>query len=927
MGTDMTFWWPKKKQGQSPPNATGPRAETSAKSAIQQPAVTRKPKLVLFIHGWVGAADETTWAKFPDLVRADPELSKQYDVELFGYATAATRAGKSTPVPECAQYLRTRIEHEWKDYGEIAVIAHSQGGLVTRRYIANQLRDRQLQRISRVLFFATPHMGALGAKLGGALLGASAETKGLAYDSEMLQALFIDEAATDADLAVQTKFVVAADDAIVGRTSAWGMHGPGAFVLVPGEGHRSIIKPTTADHVSFVIAREFLLDANASGSVSATAIHEQPLLRTKQWQQTPKDREKNRFLFWNRDVPFFGRDKEEKTLAAFLGDAHRPFSWMLLTGSGGVGKSRLALELILAQQTGWWYAGFLDGFKTEDYWKLWQPRLPTLLVIDYAARTPDKVALVLKGLAERQPPHLLRRPVRVLLIERDADDPRLERSFEVSPLLSGETTRAADLTLPPIDNVWPIFEHVLTRTGSRTAPGILDNKAARLAALDAIDPQRRPLFAFLVADALARGRGMRNWDRTALLDDVIKRERREFWLPAADSVGLGLEIKKEERALALATMVNGLPIQSLHTADDEVLPGWKHDRHAPLFRAMSGRPADQVIAPLEPDIIGEFFVLQLLAAESAARARGGATFAEVLVAQSWREYPFSTAQFVDRCGQDFSDLAALSHVIHVKPNTALGLYLWSFVAAKLTAYLGSNESTRARAFELYDELKALAAAHPTEERIREAQARAATTLTYESNESTRARALELYNELKALAAAHPTEERIREYQAKAALNLTDDLGSNESTRARALEFYDELKALAAAHPTEKEIRLEQARATFNMTTYLGGNESTRARALELYNELKALAAAYPTEKEIRFEQAKAAVNLTAYLGCDESTLARAFELYDELKALAAAHPTEEKIREAQARAALNLTDGLGRTPRTVLEQIRAMPHT
>jgi hypothetical protein len=30
-----------------------------------------------------GQAKCATWAKFPDLVRADPELSKQYDVELF----------------------------------------------------------------------------------------------------------------------------------------------------------------------------------------------------------------------------------------------------------------------------------------------------------------------------------------------------------------------------------------------------------------------------------------------------------------------------------------------------------------------------------------------------------------------------------------------------------------------------------------------------------------------------------------------------------------------------------------------------------------------------------------------------------------------------------------------------------------------------
>jgi hypothetical protein len=41
--------------------------------------------------------------------------------------------------------------HKWKDYGEIAVIAHSQGGLVTRRYIANQLRMIGCRSIGRGL--------------------------------------------------------------------------------------------------------------------------------------------------------------------------------------------------------------------------------------------------------------------------------------------------------------------------------------------------------------------------------------------------------------------------------------------------------------------------------------------------------------------------------------------------------------------------------------------------------------------------------------------------------------------------------------------------------------------------------------------------------------------------------------------------------
>jgi hypothetical protein len=905
----VKFWWPKKKQGHSLVGPSAPGAKVAENLAIRQPKAARNSRLVLFIHGWRGADNESTWAKFPDLIRSDTKLSREFDVALFGYASAATKAGRSTSVPQAAQHLRTRIDCEWRDYAEITVIAHSQGGLVFRRYLADQLRDRRPQPVRRVLYFATPHLGALGPKLGGLLPGVSVETIDLAYDSDMLQSLFIDEAATDAHLAVHTKYVVAVEDTIVGRTSAWGMQGPGDYVLVAGENHQSIVKPASADHVSFIIARNFLLDTNAWPPVSASAVHEQPLLRTKQWQQTPKDKEKNRFLFWNRTIPFFGRDNEAQALATFLGDAERPFSWTLLTGSGGMGKSRLALELILAQQAGWWYAGFLDGFKTEDYWKVWQPRLPTLLVIDYAARTPDRVANILTGLSERQPPHLLRRPVRVLLIERDRNDSRLESIFAASPLLSGETTHASDLALRPIDDIWPLFQHVLTEAG--VAPSSLD-KVPMLASFDVIDKERRPLFAFLVADALAHGQNIRNWDRRALLDDVINRDRRRFWLPAAESVGLGAEIKKEERVLALATIAGGVSIEYLRAVNEDLLPKWQHDRHAPLFRAMTGRPAHTTVAPLQPDIVGEFFALQILA-DHFAKASNGATCAQSLLAASWQLDPLSTAQFLDRCRQDFFDLSTLSQLLEVKPIDESGRLLWCKVAFNLIAAHLENESTFRGAHKLYGELEALASAHSDNVEIRDLRAQAAGYLirAFASHESRRDRALELYDELKDLATAYSSGREIIECQARAALDLIVAVGGDESNRARAFEFYSHLRGLAVSHLSGNKIREYQAAGALLLIVALQQDKNGRERACELYEELKELAARSNEANTLKY-RATAAVSLIANYWSDESYRKRALELYDEFKTFASAHLTEPKIRIEHAKATLHLMYGHGR---------------
>lgn len=92
--------------------------------------------LLLFIHGLGGKGDESTWAKFPDLVRADPELAARYDVAHFDYRTAkfdllfATRAPKAINV---ARLLKTEIDTRHADYTQIAIIAHSLGGLIARR--------------------------------------------------------------------------------------------------------------------------------------------------------------------------------------------------------------------------------------------------------------------------------------------------------------------------------------------------------------------------------------------------------------------------------------------------------------------------------------------------------------------------------------------------------------------------------------------------------------------------------------------------------------------------------------------------------------------------------------------------------------------------------------------------------------------------
>ena len=521
-----------------------------------------RPKLVLFIHGIGGTPDQSTWGKFPELIAHDPELAKNYDVALFGYDTSLMDIIETPTVSEVAEFLHTRIETEYQNYTEIVIIAHSQGGLITRRYIADRLKFGTLKKVRRVIYFATPHSGALSASIittgielaktatGWAIPGASQQAKDLAIGSEELQRLYEDEKSTLAPLKCRTKFVVAHEDPVVGKTSAWGSHGPGDYFLVPGHDHFSIVKPEDTDHPAFEIARTFLKEETPGPADLTNTDYNPPFLRDYARDHVDeKTRESERFIYRARVLPFIGRESEEKAIGKFLAAPERQFSWMLAHGSGGVGKSRLALEVVLAQQSGWWHAGFLLASETEKRdWNRWQPSQPTFMVVDYVSRDADSVAELLKDLADRDLSRSLPYPVRILLLEREAEGQWLETIKRKFSDVSLAESRADNLSLTALQDSWPIFETVWADLDPVIRTSFPDREET-LKRLEILDKQSRPLFAYLMADAMKRAgdegheRPERQWDKAALLDNVLNHER-NIWRAKAKSLGLNERLRK-----------------------------------------------------------------------------------------------------------------------------------------------------------------------------------------------------------------------------------------------------------------------------------------------------------------------------------------------------------------------------------------------
>lgn len=309
--------------------------------------------LVLFIHG-LGGSTEATWGDFPKLIEQDGDLGARYDVRAFDYPSAML--GLTPSLQTCAEALRTEIETRYSSYSSIALIAHSQGGLIARWHVADQINSGRPLRVDRLLTFGTPHHGAGGASILSSILPwASRQTRALDPNSEFIQALGLAWMQSKADQKVATIYVHADTDRFVGPVSATGT--ATSTAVVSGAGHIDIVKPTSADLSSFLVAKTFLLDDSRRPS-GVEADYRPPTLRLNQLEIS----EVTRFRYGARALPFIGRDAELKEIDAFLGEPTKLFRWMLLHGLGGVGKSRLAMEVCLAAQ-GEWHAGFLPRIR------------------------------------------------------------------------------------------------------------------------------------------------------------------------------------------------------------------------------------------------------------------------------------------------------------------------------------------------------------------------------------------------------------------------------------------------------------------------------------------------------------------------------------------------------------------------------------
>lgn len=223
---------------------------------------------VVFVHGYGGKPDKT-WGDFPTLLARSPEFTDR-NVYSLGYTTRMApeiRGGwKDQPrISNAAELFRTVMEYDSRlshlqGANSIAIIAHSMGGLVSQRALADSVAagDGMVDRVSHLIMFGTPSGGLERARR---FNWFNRQIGDMADDSDFITGLRADWA-TLFDPPPFTLMAGAGDeDAFVPAESSLDPFQMGNRFVVPGD-HLSIVKPESPDDLSFRVVAKTLANVD-----------------------------------------------------------------------------------------------------------------------------------------------------------------------------------------------------------------------------------------------------------------------------------------------------------------------------------------------------------------------------------------------------------------------------------------------------------------------------------------------------------------------------------------------------------------------------------------------------------------------------------------------------------------------------------------
>ena len=557
-------------------------------------------------------------------------------------------------------------------------------------------------------------------------------------------------------------------------------------------------------------------------------------------------------------IPFTGRTGDLTKLNDFMGDPDVPFRWWAVTVPGGSGKSRLVYEFQKNLPSGW-SAHYLDqsnylnllSFADEITGK-------KLIIADYVQQHAKEIGKFMEQLNEAH----RSQPIRVLLVEREADDDQNVNAWtkqlyeEVShePNLREACCQEEFLKLQPLcdNDLLKIIEDYAEKLGRKSLPD--PTKQMLLGKLKSVDPDlQRPLYAMFLTDAYLDGQNPEQWNRNDILNYVTKREKKRLKFNIKHALN-GNDITLYNACLHLLSMATVLQDASLEDLEKLCPDTWKviknrADRNDTIFESTAnmleqiGLAVRESIPALRPDLIGEYYVYTWLHEHSEK--------AKKFLAAAWRE-PLSTGVFFSRLLKDYNHLLnedvnnwklILPEFI---PETEYSAFAYAGILVDALYYCSITDECE-RQVEMQE---AIAQKYPQNSIIAIALAKGLVNL---SNKQDEHGAKNTVARLESLAAEYKDVTEIAIELADGLFNLSCDQDEQGATDTIA-----RLETLAAEHNDVTEIAIRLANGLFNLSNKQdehGAKKNTVAR-------LESLAAEYKDVTEIAIALAKGLFNLS-----------------------------------------------------------------
>jgi len=280
----------------------------------------------------------------------------------------------------------------------------------------------------------------------------------------------------------------------------------------------------------------------------------------------------------------------------------------LVTGIGGTGKSRLAFKLCDEYRKEGYDAGFLSRYQDNELISnKWSPEKPTLIIVDYAA---DRTAVIERFVSLYEDAKDWKHPVRVLLLERTEtllyERLRGLKGFDYATFKHMQhSIESLDIKALSRENLLDIMRQILERDPAiQHSPS--DDRLWEL--FQKVDPKLRTLFAAYLAEVLRDyDSAIEELSHESILSYIYDRELRRWKELTGDKL-----YEQYVHLVYLATLAGGCkdPILDERSVQN-LLPGDRYDQSTYEEIIDAHLSDENIIAPLEPDIFGEYVLLRL----------------------------------------------------------------------------------------------------------------------------------------------------------------------------------------------------------------------------------------------------------------------------------------------------------------------------